>query len=162
MHWVGTIFLGSIASVLISLALIAVDYVRARRGGFLPVGIRAWLSGMLAFAMFAGLYVIFLPMVDNDSFPFGGVRDFYIMVLASIPASAVFARLALGGSERTFPELRVLRRLLVVLLWRRCDRLGDPLAPGQDSPKLSQDGINPMTFDAPAYETFGLLFRRDH
>ena len=80
------------------------DYVRARRGGFLPVGIRAWLSGMLAFAMFAGLYVIFLPMVDNDSFPFGGVRDFYIMVLASIPASAVFARLVLGGSERTFPE----------------------------------------------------------
>ena len=63
--WVLGMQAGSIASGLISLALIAVDLVRVKRGSLPPVGIPAWAGGMLAFMVALGLYVLFLPLVDD-------------------------------------------------------------------------------------------------
>jgi hypothetical protein len=91
--WVIGMLAGSIATSLISLTLIAVDLVRAKLGTLPPVGIRAWVGGGLAFAISLGLYVLFLPVVDNG-FLFGEADDFCAMVLGSIATGAISARLA--------------------------------------------------------------------
>ena len=83
---------GSIASGLISLALIAVDFVRAKRGTLPPTGIHACAGGVVAFGVTLGLYVLLLPVVD-DGFLFGEAFDFCMMVLGSIAVGAISARL---------------------------------------------------------------------
>jgi hypothetical protein len=92
--WVLGMQVGSLASGLISLALIAVDLVRVKRGTLPPVGISAWAGGVLSFVVALGLYVIFLPVID-DGFLFGEALDLCIMVLGSIAVGAISARLVL-------------------------------------------------------------------
>ena len=92
--WAIGMLAGSIATGLISLALIAVDLVRAKLGTLPPVGIRAWASGGLAFAITLGLYVLFLPVVDNGVL-FGEALDFCKMVFGSIAVGTISARLVL-------------------------------------------------------------------
>jgi hypothetical protein len=83
---------GSIASGLISLALIAVDVVGVKDGTHPPIGIHAWAGGVVAFAVALGLYVLLLPVVD-DGILFGEALDRCMMVLGSIAVGAISARL---------------------------------------------------------------------
>ena len=91
--WVVGMLAGSIAAGLISLALIGVDLVRAKLGTDPPVGIRAWASGGLAFAITFGLYVLLLPVADSDLL-FGEALNVCMLVLGSIAVGAISARLA--------------------------------------------------------------------
>jgi hypothetical protein len=90
--WAIGMLAGSITAGLISLTLIGVDLSRAKLGTLPPVGICAWASGGLAFAITLGLYVLFLPMVDNG-FLFGEALDFCMMVIGSIATGSISARL---------------------------------------------------------------------
>lgn len=62
-HWVIVMVAGSYASGLVSSALIVVDLVRAKFGKHPPIGIRAWVRGVLAFAIPVGLYILLMSWV---------------------------------------------------------------------------------------------------
>ncbi len=97
--WLLGILAGSVATVSISAALMAVDLVRVMFGTPLPVGIRAWAGGVLAFAITLGGYVLLLPVVDGG-FLFGEALDFCIMVLGAIAVGAISARLVFSDRAK--------------------------------------------------------------